>query len=65
MRWYTRAARPALTAQAQKRTGRLATEKLPLFAMIQSGGNVVIRMSENLQRVTIKPLIQTTIAIAV
>jgi len=30
--------------------------------MIQRGGAVVIRMLENVQQVTIKPLIRTTIA---
>jgi transposase len=30
--------------------------------MIQRGGDVVIRMLENVQQVTIKPLIQATIA---
>jgi len=30
--------------------------------MIQRGGDVVIRMVENVQQVTIKPLIQATIA---
>ena len=31
--------------------------------MIQRGGDVVIRMLENVQQVTIKPLIQATIAL--
>lgn len=30
--------------------------------MIERGGDVVIRMLENVQQVTIKPLIQSTIA---
>jgi transposase len=31
--------------------------------MIQRGGDVVMRMLENVQQVTIKPLIQATIAL--
>ena len=37
-------------------------EKPPIFGMIQRGGQVVIHMLENVQQVTIKPLIQSTIA---
>lgn len=37
-------------------------EKPPIFGMIQRGGQVVIQMLENVQQVTIKPLIQSTIA---
>ena len=42
--------------------GTLATEKPPIFGMIQRGGEVVIRMLENVQQRTIKPLIKATIA---
>ena len=37
-------------------------EKPPIFGRIQRGGHVVIQMLENVQQVTIKPLIQSTIA---
>jgi transposase-like protein len=40
----------------------LEKEKPPIFGMIQRGGQVVIQMLENVQQVTIKPLIQSTIA---
>jgi transposase-like protein len=40
----------------------LAKEKPPVFGMIQRGGAVVIRMLENVQQVTIGPLIRGTIA---
>ncbi len=42
--------------------GTLATEKPPIFGMIQRGGAVVIRRVENVQQATIRPLIQTFIA---
>jgi transposase len=42
--------------------GTLESEKPPIFGMIERGGNVVIWMLENVQQVTIKPLIQATIA---
>ncbi len=41
--------------------GTLATEKPPIFGMIQRGGDVVIQMRANVQQVTIKPCIQATI----
>ena len=47
--------------KGQRGRGTLATEKPPIFGMIQRGGQVVIRMLENVQQVTIKPLIQHTI----
>ncbi|MDI1231108.1 MAG: IS1595 family transposase [Methylobacter sp.] len=37
-------------------------EKPPIFGMIQRGGQVAIQMLANVQQVTIKPLIQSTIA---
>jgi transposase-like protein len=40
----------------------LAKEKPPIFGMIQRGGEVVIRMLENVKQVTIGPLIKRTIA---
>jgi transposase len=39
----------------------LAKEKPPIFGMIQRGGEVVIRMLENVKQVTIGPLIKRTI----
>jgi len=41
--------------------GTLAEEKPPILGMIQRGGQVVIEMLENVQQVTIKPLIKQTI----
>lgn len=42
--------------------GTLATEKPPVFGMIQRGGEVVIRMLENVQQTSIQPIMQTIIA---
>ncbi len=42
--------------------GTLATEKLPVFGMIQRSGEVRIWMLENVQQVTIKPIILSSIA---
>ena len=42
--------------------GTLEKEKPPIFGMIQRGGEVVIRMLENVQTMTIEPLIKATIA---
>jgi transposase-like protein len=42
--------------------GTLEKEKPPIFGMIQRGGEIVIRMLENVQQVTIGPLIKQTIA---
>jgi len=47
--------------KGQRGRGTLATEKAPIFGMIQRGGQVVIHMLENVQQVTIKPIIQQTI----
>ena len=41
--------------------GTLEKEKPPIFGMIQRGGQVVIRMLENVKQTTIKPLITATI----
>ena len=40
----------------------MAKEKPPIFGMLQRGGEVVIRMLENVKQVTIKPLIDQMIA---
>ncbi len=42
--------------------GTLAQEKPPIFGLIQRGGEVVIRMLENVQQKTIEPIIRKTIA---
>lgn len=41
--------------------GTLQKEKPPIFGMIQRGGDVVIRMLENVKQVSIMPLIQSFI----
>lgn len=41
--------------------GTLEKEKPPIFGMIQRCGQVVIRMLENVQQVTIEPLIKATV----
>ncbi len=43
--------------------GTLAKKKPPIFGMIQRGGQVVIRMLENVKQKTIEPLITATIAV--
>lgn len=48
--------------RGQPGRGTLEKEKPPIFGMIQRGGEVVIRMLENVQMATIKPLIEQTIA---
>ncbi|MCC9000827.1 MAG: transposase [Candidatus Contendobacter sp.] len=42
--------------------GTLENEKTPIFGMIQRGGAVVVRMLENVQQTTIRPLIERFIA---
>jgi transposase-like protein len=42
--------------------GTLADEKPPVLGMIQRGGEVVIQMLPNVQQVTIKPVMTSTIA---
>src|SRR5512143_2173192 len=42
--------------------GTLETEKLPLWGMIPRGGAVVVRMLENVQHATIRPLIERGLA---
>jgi transposase-like protein len=41
----------------------LAKEKPPVFGMIQRGGEIVIRMMENVQQKTIGPLVKRTITL--
>jgi len=41
--------------------GTLAKDKPPIFGMLQRGGELVLRMLENVQQQTIKPLIKETI----
>lgn len=43
--------------------GTLANEKPPVFGMIQRTGDVVIHLCENVQQKTIKPLIESTVAL--
>jgi transposase-like protein len=47
--------------KGQRGRGTLATEKPPIFGMIQRGGQVVIHMLDNVQQGTIQPIIQHTI----
>ncbi len=42
--------------------GTIAKDKPPIFGTIQRGGAVVIRLVENVQQKTIRPLIETFIA---
>ena len=44
--------------------GTLEQEKPPVFGMMQRGGEVIIKMLDNVQQVTIKPLIQKAIGFA-
>ena len=48
--------------KGERGRGTLAKEKPPIFGMLQRGGEVVIRMLENVKQVTIKPLIDRMIA---
>jgi transposase-like protein len=48
--------------KGERGRGTLAKEKPPIFGMLQRGGEVVIRMLENVKQVTIGPLIKETIA---
>ena len=48
--------------KGQRGRGTAAKEKPPIFGMIQRGGQVVLHMLDNVQQVTIRPLIQATIA---
>lgn len=58
-----RAQRPGRCRALQGAPGRgtLAKDKPPIFGMIQRGGDVVIRMLENVKQATIKPLIRKTV----
>ena len=42
--------------------GTLEKEKPPILGLIERGGNVVIRMLDNVKQKTIEPIIRTTIA---
>jgi len=42
--------------------GTAATEKPPVFGMVQRGGQVILRLLDNVQQTTIQPLIQATVA---
>jgi len=48
--------------KGQRGRGTAAKEKPPIFGMIQRGGQVVLRMLDNVRQVTIRPLITATIA---
>ncbi|QFY42337.1 transposase [Candidatus Methylospira mobilis] len=48
--------------QGARGRGTLASEKPPVFVMIQRSGEVVIRMMENVRQTSIQPIIQATIA---
>ena len=48
--------------KGERGRGTLAKEDPPIFGMIQRGGEVMIRMLENVKQVTIGPLIKQTIA---
>ena len=58
-----RRGRPGRRRRLKGKRGRgtLAEEKPPIFGMFQRGGQVVIRMLENVQQLTIKPLLEQTI----
>jgi len=43
--------------------GTAITEKPPIFGMVQRGGQVVLKMLDNVQQVTIRPLIKTIVAL--
>ena len=42
--------------------GTLEKEKPPIFGMIQRGGQVVLKMLANVRQVTIKPIIEASVA---
>ena len=48
--------------KGERGRGTLAKEKPPILGMIQRGGEVVIRMLENVQQVTIGPLLKQVIS---
>lgn len=48
--------------KGERGRGTLAKEKPPIFGMIQRGGEVVIRMLEDVKQTSIKPLILDTVA---
>ena len=58
--WQGRAGRRR-RLKGKRGRGTLAAEKPPIFGILQRGGQVVIRMLENVKQATIKPLIKQTI----
>lgn len=50
-----------LRLKGKRGRGTLVAEKPPIFGMLQRGGQVVIRMLENVKQATIKPLLKQTI----
>ncbi|HLA44229.1 MAG TPA: IS1595 family transposase [Aggregatilineales bacterium] len=48
--------------KGQRGRGTAANEKPPILGMIQRGGEVILRMLDNVQQQTIQPLIQTHVA---
>ena len=48
--------------KGERGRGTLAKEKPPILGMIQRGGEVVLRMLENVQQVTIGPLLKQVIS---
>src|SRR3954453_12718525 len=48
--------------KGERGRGTLAQEEPPIFGRLQRGGEVVIRMLEDVKQVTIGPLIERTIA---
>src|SRR6201989_1881262 len=56
-----REAHPPKAPEGGRGRGTLAKEKPPIFGMLQRGGEVVIRMLENVKQATIGPLIERTI----
>lgn len=49
--------------KGQRGRGTAANEKPPIFGMIQRGGELVLRMLDNVQQQTIQPLIQTHVVL--
>ena len=60
-----RAQRPGRRRRLKGARGRgtLENEKPPVFGMIQRSGEVVIHLCENVQQITIQPLIESTITL--
>jgi transposase-like protein len=47
--------------RGERGRGTLEKEKPPIFGMIQRGGELVIKMLDNVKQTTIKPIIKATI----